>query len=290
MKSYLIKVFGIIQGVGFRPFVYNLAHIMNLKGSVCNTSACVEICLYEITRQELITFLAHLRRIPKPAKITSITHTIYTPQTPYKDFCILHQSHALPHTHTNTPLALEIPLDMAMCEQCYADMQSSGRFSNYAFCACTQCGARYSMLYTLPYERQNSAMSVFRFCESCAKDYHNPHNRRFHAQPISCNLCGIQLNFENTTYNEAALDSTIQALNRGEIVAIKGIGGYALVAKRGSTASTQRGEASATRVHADAGFVSFGCKGVRIAPQIALKAEGHRPHGHARRLRGKVRC
>lgn len=231
MKSYLIKVFGIIQGVGFRPFVYNLAHTMNLKGSVCNTSACVEICLYEITHQELITFLAHLRRIPKPAKITSITHTTYTPQAPYKDFCILHQSHALPHTHTNTPLALEIPLDMAMCEQCYADMQSSGRFSNYAFCACTQCGARYSMLYTLPYERQNSAMSVFRFCESCAKDYHNPHNRRFHAQPISCNLCGIQLNFENTTYNEAALDSTIQALNRGEIVAIKGIGGYALVAK-----------------------------------------------------------
>lgn len=234
MKSYRIKVFGIIQGVGFRPFVYNLAHSLGLKGSVCNTTSCVEICLYDITHQQLTHFLARLRRVPKPAKITSITHETYTPHTTHEEFCILHTTDTRSHSTADTsltPLALEVPLDMAMCPECYADMQSTGRFAQYAFCACTQCGARYSMLYTLPYERANSAMRAFRFCQSCAHDYHDPTNRRFHAQPISCNVCGITFDFEHSAYANAALEAAIRALQRGEIVAIKGIGGYAFVAR-----------------------------------------------------------
>ncbi|WP_394954561.1 carbamoyltransferase HypF [uncultured Helicobacter sp.] len=230
MKSYLIKVFGSIQGVGFRPFVYNLAHSLGLRGSVCNTSVCVEIVLYEISSKEHSAFLSILKsRAPKPAKIHSIKSTPITTSLVYEDFRILTRERGdSPDTY---PLALEVPLDMAMCESCYADMRSTGRFGNYVFCACTQCGSRYSMLYALPYERHNSAMHAFGMCESCASDYHDPNNRRFHAQPISCSACGIRLDYEHSAYDGAAIDSAIDTLMRGKIVAIKGIGGYAFVAR-----------------------------------------------------------
>lgn len=229
MKSYQIKVFGIIQGVGFRPFVYNLAHSLGLRGSVCNTSVCVEIRLYNPSSAQYESFLSLLRsKAPKPSKITHIQSTPIAMLAACEDFRILTQSHPAQSPY---PLALEVPLDMAMCESCYADMRGSGRFAHYAFCACTQCGARYSMLYALPYERHNSAMRAFRFCKSCQREYHNPADRRFHAQPISCSACGIRLDYEHSAYDGAALDSVISALGRGQIVALKGIGGYAFVAR-----------------------------------------------------------
>ena len=163
MKSYRIRVFGIIQGVGFRPFVYNLAHSLGLRGSVCNTSVCVEIMLYELSITRYRRFLSLLKsKAPKHSKITHIESTTIATPAVCEDFEILTQKCVSQSTY---PLALEVPLDMAMCEMCYADMRSNGRFANYAFCACTQCGARYSMLYTLPYERHNSAMRAFRFCK-----------------------------------------------------------------------------------------------------------------------------
>lgn len=227
MKSYRIRVFGIIQGVGFRPFVYNLAHSLGLRGSVCNTSVCVEIMLYELSITRYRRFLSLLKsKAPKHSKITHIESTTIATPAVCEDFEILTQKCVSQSTY---PLALEVPLDMAMCEMCYADMRSNGRFANYAFCACTQCGARYSMLYTLPYERHNSAMRAFRFCKLCARDYHNPTNRRFHAQPISCNTCGITL--KHSSDGSATLDSVIATLQCGKIVAIKGIGGYAFVAR-----------------------------------------------------------
>ena len=139
---------------------------------------------------------------------------------------------------SNAPCSL--PLDTRPCEKCLADMRSNGRFKNYAFTTCTHCGARYTILNALPYDRIHTSMCDFPMCEECSSEYSNAFNRRFHAQPISCNMCAIRMrlidkNGKIHTYKDARDDIKLirqvaQAIEVGKILAIKGVGGFNLIA------------------------------------------------------------
>lgn len=231
-QNYRLIVSGVVQGVGFRPFVYNLAKQLQLQGTIQNNTHCVTITLYNLSLRTLKHFIMLLKKSPpKNAKITAITYQSFIDSLPPKDFTIT-QAQGKSTSHT---LALEVPKDYAICQECLKDFHTPTRFNSYAFTACTQCGARYSMLYALPYERANTAMRDFTLCQNCQKDYKNPLARRFHAQPISCNHCAIEFAFNGVKQNAA--QKCIHALKSGKIVAIKGIGGFTLVTRADRTQS-----------------------------------------------------
>ncbi len=262
VQNYHLIVSGVVQGVGFRPFVYNLATHLKLKGTIQNHAHCVVITLYHLSLSTLKHFIALLKNnAPKNAKITTITYKSFADSHLAKDFRIIHTNNTSTHAQN---LSLQIPKDYAICQECLKDFSNPTRFHSYAFTACTQCGARYSMLYSLPYERVNTAMRDFMMCAQCQKDYENPLDRRFHAQPISCNHCAIEFSFNGVKTN--ALQACINALKNDKIVAIKGIGGFALVTKADNTQNIAQLRARKNRPHKPFAIV---CKDLAQVRQIA---------------------
>lgn len=260
-QNYRLIVSGIVQGVGFRPFVYNLATSLKLKGTIKNHTHCVEIMFYNLplnTLKRVITLIKN--NAPKNAKITDITYTTFSDSVVPKDFTITRTTNKNP----TSSLALEVPKDYAICQDCLNDFHKPTRFESYAFTACTQCGARYSMLYALPYERENTAMREFALCKDCQKDYKNPANKRFHAQPISCKQCAIEFLFNGEKQN--ALQSCINALKKGKIVAVKGIGGFAFVIRADKAQSIAKLRARKNRPHKPFAIL---CKDMAQVRQIA---------------------
>ncbi|MCH5313417.1 MAG: carbamoyltransferase HypF [Helicobacter sp.] len=233
-QTYAIELFGVIQGVGFRPFVYRLAHKMGLKGYVQNQYDKLFILLQVSKKEQLEAFVEQiLTSAPPHAQI--LRHTIIPISTP----CDLSQSFEIKASSADrAALPILLPLDIKICESCLKDMRTEGRFYQYAFSTCTDCGARYSMLKALPYDRIHTAMSDFPLCEFCQSDYHNPLNRRFHAQPISCTACAVRLRLIDERGEQVCTDAkedieliykTAEAIQAGKIVAIKGIGGFNLI-------------------------------------------------------------
>ena len=228
MKSFLIQITGIVQGVGFRPFVYNLAIKHNMKGWVNNDDRGVNILLY-CKEQEAQNFIKELQENPPAlAKINSINIEKITEIKECKSFEIKQSS------NSNNKSTIISP-DMSICNDCIEDINDMSNFRyNYSLTNCTNCGPRYSIIKTVPYDRVNTSMSSFMLCENCAKEYNNPTNRRYHAQPVSCEVCGPNVTLYNK-YSEI-LESNINAvekaadlINKGFILAIKGMGGFHLV-------------------------------------------------------------
>ncbi len=219
-----ILVLGTVQGVGFRPFVYNLARSLSLTGFVQNTGRGVVI---EVQGHSLDRFIEQLKsRAPVLARIESV-ETSEIPPRDAKDFQILDSS-------TRTGELIFVPPDIATCDECLGDLTDpTNRRYAYAFTNCTNCGPRYSIIEDVPYDRPLTTMSSFTMCELCEAEYHDPTNRRFHAQPNACPACGPQLSEDIATIRGWLRD--------GLIVAIKGIGGYHL-------ACDARNEAAATRL------------------------------------------
>jgi len=216
-----IVVSGIVQGVGFRPFVYNLALEFGAKGWVYNSSQGVVIVI-KIQDKEL--FLKKLQTPPPLARIDTIQ---IQEIAPFKtDRFEIRQTKQSLHVKT-----LLLP-DMAICQACKNEMQdpTSKRYK-YPFINCTNCGVRYSIIKNLPYDRKHTAMAPFRMCVSCQKEYEDPTIRFFHAQPIGCNECGVRtfLHVNNETILKDAIHKTAQLLQEGKIGAIKGVGGFHLV-------------------------------------------------------------
>ncbi|WP_300733143.1 carbamoyltransferase HypF [uncultured Helicobacter sp.] len=236
-QAYTIELFGVIQGVGFRPFVYRLAQSMNLKGYVQNRYDRLFIYIETSHRHILDDFLTSL--LDQPPQNAHITHYRINDVLTLSPFSHngfeIRDSQNMP---SNAPCSL--PLDTRPCEKCLADMRSNGRFKNYAFTTCTHCGARYTILNALPYDRIHTSMCDFPMCEECSSEYSNAFNRRFHAQPISCNMCAIRMrlidkNGKIHTYKDARDDIKLirqvaQAIEVGKILAIKGVGGFNLIA------------------------------------------------------------
>ncbi len=226
-----VHVRGVVQGVGFRPFVYRLARANTLAGWVLNGDQGVEIHL-EGERARLDAFLDELRAgAPAAATITAIDVDTATPSG-LDEFIIR------PSTAREQPTAGISP-DLAVCTRCLEELfDPSDPRHHYPYINCTECGPRYSIIRRLPYDRETTTMAAWPMDERCAREYHDPGSRRFHAQPVACQACGpgYVLRSEGTARIDLAPESrTIDAiraaaelLRAGSILAVKGIGGYHL--------------------------------------------------------------
>jgi hydrogenase maturation protein HypF len=219
-----IQITGVVQGVGFRPFVYTLAQRHGLVGWVRNTSSGVDIRA-EGDRAALTAFIEALTaEAPPLSHIDTLTAADCPPET-FATFEIQH-SQAQPGAFQ------PISPDIAVCAACLCELRDpADRRYRYPFINCTHCGPRFSIITDLPYDRPLTTMADFPLCAACESDYHNPADRRFHAQPVACPTCGPHVWLEQegvTRTHDAAIRSTAALLRAGQIIAIKGLGGFHL--------------------------------------------------------------
>lgn len=228
-----VAVQGAVQGVGFRPFIHRLATEHRLAGWVCNSPQGVSIEA-EGPRPELKKFLARLDTDKPP--LSSIQNLEYSWQdaTGYRNFEIRASETSGQKT------AIVLP-DVATCPDCLREIfDPSNRRHLYPFTNCTHCGPRYSIIESLPYDRANTSMKIFGMCLDCRREYNDPENRRFHAQPNACPKCGPRLELWESrscifapasplAFCHMALLVAAKAIRRGQIVAVKGIGGFHLI-------------------------------------------------------------
>ncbi|WQX86173.1 carbamoyltransferase HypF [Helicobacter pylori] len=216
-----ITLFGVVQGVGMRPFIYTLAQKLELVGFVRNTQAALEIIL---PAHKTESFLNALKNgLPPLALVEKIIISPYDKALHFNDFRILESK--------NHPLNLlsQIPKDLGVCKDCLREIRDKNSpYFHYAFNSCAKCGARYSLLNALPYDRENSALKPFKLCEFCASVYKDTHNKRFHIQGISCKKCGIALTYKRFKNDDALLECA-KDIQKGKIIALKGLGGFALL-------------------------------------------------------------
>lgn len=220
-----VAVQGRVQGVGFRPFVFQLANKYQLSGTVQNNMDGVKIHL-EGGSEEIELFLSDLENnAPRLSKINEIIVDATELQNA-KEFTIITSE------RSGTSM-LVIPIDSAVCDDCLNEMNDPDDFRyQYPFINCTQCGPRYTIIEELPYDRPYTSMKEFPMCDDCRSEYEDPTNRRHHAQPIACPKCGPKLrllgNHGEEIDSEKPLIETIKLLKDGNIIAIKGLGGYHL--------------------------------------------------------------
>ncbi|GAA7331573.1 carbamoyltransferase HypF [Helicobacter pylori] len=216
-----ITLFGVVQGVGMRPFIYTLAQKLKLIGFVRNTQAALEIIL---PAHKTESFLNALKKgLPPLALVEKIIISPYDKTLKFNDFRILESK--------NHPLNLlsQIPKDLGVCEDCLNEIRDKNSpYFHYAFNSCAKCGARYSLLNALPYDRENSAIKPFKLCGFCTFVYKDANNKRFHIQGISCKKCGITLNYKRFKNDDALLECA-KDIQKGKIIALKGLGGFALL-------------------------------------------------------------
>ena len=220
-----LQVTGVVQGVGFRPFIYRLARRHHLTGWVCNTSQCVEIEI-EGSPNAVATFIGELElKAPALARIEAVVSQA-TPPTGSAGF-IIRESRYLKATQ-----AL-IPADVATCEDCLADITDPlNRRYQYPFTNCTNCGPRFTIIREVPYDRPHTTMAAFDLCPQCRAEYEDPEDRRFHAEPTACPICGPRVWLEEgeKRLDEGAILAAARLITDGKIVAIKGLGGFHLAA------------------------------------------------------------
>ncbi len=216
-----ITLFGMVQGVGMRPFVYTLAQKLGLVGFARNAQAALEVVL---PAHKTESFLNALKKgLPPLALVEKIIISPYDKALKFNGFRILESK--------NHPLNLlsQIPKDLGVCEDCLREIRDKNSpYFHYAFNSCAKCGARYSLLNAMPYDRENSALKPFKLCGFCASVYQDPRNKRFHIQGISCKKCGIALNYKRFKNDDALLECA-KDIQKGKIIALKGLGGFALV-------------------------------------------------------------
>jgi hydrogenase maturation protein HypF len=225
LQALRVNVKGIVQGVGFRPLVYQIARRYDLKGEVFNTSGDVTIRL-EGSPEHIQAFLHELARNPPPrALIESITTTQMS-ERPYTDFAITASQLRADEYQLISP-------DLATCPDCLKDIfDPGGRRYHYPFTNCTNCGPRFTIIEDIPYDRPRTTMKAFTMCPQCQREYDDPLDRRFHAQPNACPDCGPQLQLTNAGGQVLGVADVLAAaagrLKEGRIVAIKGLGGFLL--------------------------------------------------------------
>jgi hydrogenase maturation protein HypF len=235
--AYLaIEVSGIVQGVGFRPFVYRLAGELGINGSVVNTPDGVKIeAAAELER--LRTFLEALRFQAPPQAVIEDIRSVETPAFDATSFAIRESSGEGRKQTLISP-------DLATCDDCLRELcDPRDRRYRYPFINCTNCGPRFTIIRDTPYDRPLTTMSAFAMCEDCAREYHDPADRRFHAQPNACPVCGPRLWLADAGGEELEGDAVKAAAARiaeGEVVALKGLGGFHLACDATSSEAVSR--------------------------------------------------
>jgi hydrogenase maturation protein HypF len=226
-----VSVRGVVQGVGFRPFVYTTAAALGLAGSVRNDSsgAVIEV---EGDTTDVNEFLARLRDQAPPLAVIESLDIQNIPVTGGTGFTIADTS------RTDGGRTLTSP-DVAMCADCAAEQSDpADRRYRHSFVNCTNCGPRFTIIESLPYDRASTTMAAFAMCADCTREYNDPSDRRFHAQPVCCPNCGPALTYRDgngrTSDGESGLREARQLLRDGGVLAVKGIGGYHLACDAGN--------------------------------------------------------
>jgi hydrogenase maturation protein HypF len=231
LKRARLEIYGVVQGVGFRPFVYAAAEKFNLKGFVGNASGGVFVEV-EGETADLSDFQNFLNsNYPPLAHITAI-HTKEIPTQFSTDFYIAESENQSDQNTLVSP-------DVSVCEDCLRELfDSNDRRFRYPFINCTDCGTRFTITKDVPYDRPKTTMNVFEMCKECQNEYDNPIDRRFHAQPNACAECGPTVWFigknDEKIRGENAISASQNALLNGEIVAVKGIGGFHIACDAGN--------------------------------------------------------
>ncbi len=255
-KRLRILVKGIVQGVGFRPFVFSLAQSLNLKGFVMNSSEGVVI---EIEGENSSIFLERLK--PESPPLSEIMNIEMTPlhYHGYKNFQIMESKDEGSFTLVSS--------DVSLCDDCFRELlDRHDRRYLYPFINCTNCGPRYTITESIPYDRPNTTMSVFKMCDDCKREYNDPANRRFHAQPNACPVCGphVELIIKNQDTSTLSTDTdikkaqrpsdemsashehdnpierTIHLLKEGNIIALRGLGGFHIACDASNSQAVER--------------------------------------------------
>ncbi len=240
-----LRVTGTVQGVGFRPFVYRLAVELGLAGSVANDSRGVTIEV-EGPAEDLDELQRRLlAEAPPLARIATVDVAAMEPTGIRGGFTIV-------DSRAEGAPAVAVSVDVATCEECQAELvDPTDRRFGYPFVNCTNCGPRYTIILSIPYDRAATTMAVFPMCDDCRKEYEDPANRRFHAEPNACPVCGPHLSLlgpdgELRAERGGALAGAVAALDAGQVVGVKGLGGYHLAvdaAQPGAVAELRRRKA-----------------------------------------------
>ncbi|ENL8728600.1 carbamoyltransferase HypF [Citrobacter amalonaticus] len=228
-----LRIRGKVQGVGFRPFVWQLAQQLQLHGDVCNDGDGVVVRLLEDPALFIRELHAHC---PPLARIDSVESEPFRWAQPPAEFSIRQSAGGTMNT--------QIVPDAATCPECLAEMNTPGeRRYRYPFINCTHCGPRFTIIRAMPYDRPFTVMASFPLCPQCDSEYRDPSDRRFHAQPVACPACGPHLRWLSGGYQaekEAALQAAVEMLQTGGIVAVKGIGGFHLACDAGNSDAVAR--------------------------------------------------
>ncbi|WP_029688131.1 carbamoyltransferase HypF [Thermoanaerobacter sp. A7A] len=220
IQARQINIFGIVQGVGFRPFVFNIAQKYNLKGMVYNNSSGVYIEV-EGEKENVECFIKEIKENPPSLAVIDEIKIKESEVKNYREFKIMESK--------EDDGFVPVSPDMGVCDDCLKEMNDpNDRRYRYPFINCTNCGPRFSIIEDIPYDRPKTSMKVFQMCEKCEKEYNDPNDRRFHAQPVACFDCGPKLEFVGDNCQEDEIKCVVDSLKRGKIVAIKGIGGFHL--------------------------------------------------------------
>ncbi|HEU4746263.1 MAG TPA: carbamoyltransferase HypF, partial [Anaerolineales bacterium] len=240
MQGLRVHITGIVQGVGFRPFVYNLATRHNLRGWVKNTSAGVDIEV-DGEKASLDLFLQQLRNEAPPLSRIDGFSASFQPANGFRSLEILHSEAVEGAFQPISP-------DVAICADCLRELfDPNDRRYRYPFINCTNCGPRFTIIKDIPYDRPKTTMASFPMCPDCEREYRDPTDRRFHAQPVACPVCGPQVWLENRsddfpgtarqgrcsrpnvpTKDQEGIQEAQRLLLKGKILAIKGLGGFHL--------------------------------------------------------------
>jgi hydrogenase maturation protein HypF len=222
-----LEINGLVQGVGFRPFLLNLAKQYALTGTVSNTSSGV-LAIIEGSLSRLDQFINAIEKKKPPLSSVTRIASKQIPVTGFKDFQII-QSKSSESSNTL------ISPDVTVCADCLAEMQNpNNRRFEYPFINCTNCGPRFTIIKDIPYDRPKTSMKAFKMCPDCQQEYDDPMDRRFHAQPNACQVCGPRISLMDNKgckihlHSENVLEKAGELLKKGKILAIKGLGGFHL--------------------------------------------------------------
>jgi len=239
MKTYEIRIWGTVQGVGFRPFVHRLAKKHGLTGFVSNDGSCVLIVI-KADNKQLEEFISDLKeKKPQSSDIVNLQVTentcgVIAFKEEVEDTRPLYDDFRIKPSTDNSDKPIFISPDIAVCDNCLKELyQDTNRRYLHPFISCMECGPRFTIIDRVPYDRENTTMSDFPMCHSCLKEYKDIDDRRYHAQTISCHDCGPQLEFKESEKDKEitgfdAFDRAVEILKHGGILAVKGIGGFHL--------------------------------------------------------------
>ncbi len=266
MQTLEVKIKGIVQGVGFRPFMHRLVRKHGLRGTIRNTSAGVTVEL-EGEEEALRSFLCELPEEAPPLAVIEEINTREIPFSGFSDFSIIRSERQAERNTLISP-------DIAICPDCLRELlDPADRRYSFPFINCTNCGPRFTIIEDVPYDRAKTSMKAFPMCPDCSREYHDIENRRYHAQPDCCALCGPEVSFldqDGSALPGDAVSLAQAALKEGKVVAVKGLGGFHLACRSDDPAIALK---LRNRKHRDEKPFAVMCRDLETVRRFCLVSE-----------------